>query len=137
MFEQHIHPALSNVPLVLLSIAGLREIQRSQGSQGSSLSWVIWATVFVLFAFLSGYLAAPYAHSILKISEPEISFHHRIGKVSLICSVVTMILGFIAERARYNQNIFRTAYRLFLLCSIASMIYGGYLGGALLLTPRM
>jgi uncharacterized membrane protein len=138
MFETHLHPFLSSFPFVLLSLALAAEVYATFRPESDANRYVFLhlflAVAMIIAAFLSGYVAAPEAQSILGRSEEEISFHHLWGKGVLILSIIALALQWIAARARFNKSTFSLFFRLALLALWLLTMFTGYFGGKMLLT---
>ncbi len=139
MIEAHLHPVLSSMPFALLTLASVVECLRWRGRTSGSeiVAWCIWgALITIAGAFLSGYIAADYAHQSLGVPEDEIGGHHLYGKALLILCSILAIVYFAAQKARYNQKTFIGIFRMLLVSVWFLSMITGFRGGEMLLRPR-
>jgi uncharacterized membrane protein len=129
----NIHPFLSSFPVALIITAFVLEVfslfTASEKWRTVIFTNLIFAAIFTLLAFVSGYQAKEIANQTFQVSEDLILFHHYWGRALLFCVIPCVAFHFFMQRS--PQAMIRYLYLLSLALITAIALYAGYLGGEL------
>jgi uncharacterized membrane protein len=129
----NIHPFLSSFPVALIITAFVLEFfslfKGTEKWRNVIFINLLFAAVFTLLAFLSGYQAKEIANQTFQVSEDLILVHHYWGRALLFAIVPCLAFHFFMQRSGHVAA--RYLYLLSLALITAIALYAGYLGGEL------
>ncbi len=135
MAAYNFHPALVAFPLALLVIVFLLELGRFTRWRElcQRAAWVnlLFATLFVVLAFLSGYKASELAGELGAAAQAQLETHHGLGRLLMFAIFPACFLGWIRHRATHGRAFFEILYLLTLITCVSLVLLAGFNGGRL------
>jgi uncharacterized membrane protein len=130
-----LHPPFTSFPVPLLFTACAMEIAVLLTKRDSLKITVqillLLAAIFTGLSFYTGYGASEAADQFFKIPNDVISFHHSIGRATLLCIIPLCAVSLLRSYAKYGIKFFSAVYILLLISTLLLAVYTGYLGGEL------